>query len=332
VADSLDGEATVADALRAVGHPTEKLPSRPVLHGAAGTVLLLSTFDPAGRSTAHGVWVSKEGIRWIGPRAASSLLAEGLRLSGPTAELVNLFQAAARSYIERLESLAERVDGVEAKWETVPIPELGGLHRTFRVLREAIGRFSIAVEELDGPLGERFPGLAKALPRVQAELSHLDEFSNGLGQSIRDLLALRNAAESNRLSEATNRLGSVSNQIAAVANISNIRMLGIAYVALILALVSAVVLIPNTAATILGMPSAGWVPGLWIDVILAVLAVAPFAIVFSRSWVRAMLREIGSIEARTREGLKDLPEIQPSVVDTPAAEERLSSAPPAGPP
>jgi hypothetical protein len=109
-------------------------------------------------------------------------------------------------------------------------------------------------------------------------------------------------------------------------------MLGIAYVALILALVSAVVLIPTTAATILGMPSAGWVPGLWVDVILVVLAIVPIAVVFSRPWVKGVLRSLGSVEARTREGLRDLPEISPSDVDRPATERELAAGRPRSPP
>jgi len=254
------------------------------------------------------------------------------RLQGATADLVNLLQTAARSYLEHLEALGERIDAVEEAWATVALSELGTLHRTHRVLRKLVGRLSLAIDELDGPLGERFPGLATVLPRLQAELTHLEEYSAALGQSIRDLLSLRNAAEANRLSEATNRLGEVSNQIAAVANTSNIRMLGIAYLALVLGLVSAVVLIPNTAATILGMPSAAWVPGLWVDVILAVLAVLPLLLVFSRPWVKAMLHGIGSVEARTREGLRDLPEISPADVDQPAAEHELTASAPRSPP
>jgi hypothetical protein len=331
VADPTDGEASVSEALTAVGHTGPGLPLRPVLHGTGGTVFLVTTLPGGGSATPLGFWLTNEGPRRLGPSPPSSLLSEGLRLKGPTADLVNQLQAAARSYIERLEEIAELVDGVESRWQSISLEELGRLHWTYRDLRKSLGRFSVAVQELDGPLGERFPGLEKALPRVQAELAHLEEFSNGIGQTIRDVFALRNAAESNRLSVATNRLGDVSNQIAAVANTSNIRMLGIAYVALVIALVSAVVLIPNTAATILGMPSAAWVPGLWVDVILVVLAILPLALVFSRPWVRGMLRGLGSIEARTREGLRDLPEISPSDADRPIAPEPLSNPPARGP-
>jgi hypothetical protein len=73
--------------------------------------------------------------------------------------------------------------------------------------------------------------------------------------------------------------------------------------------VSVVVLIPNTAATILGMPSAAWVPGLWVDVLLVVLAVVPLLVVFSRPWVLQTLRGLPSSERRSSEGLSDLPEV-----------------------
>ncbi|MGA8275749.1 MAG: hypothetical protein WB789_03950 [Thermoplasmata archaeon] len=332
MADSPGDEATVQDALKAVGFTGPGLPSRAVVHGAGGTVLLLTTFDSEGRATPRGIWLVKNGIRRLGPAPPTSLLTESLRLSGATADLVNLLQAGARSYLERLEALAERVDAIEEKWETVALAELGKLTHVHRDIRKSIGRFSVAVEELDGPFGERFPGLEKALPRVQAEFTHLEDYSAAIGQSLRDLLALRSAAEANHLSEATNRLGEVSNQIAAYANTSNIRMLGIAYVALLLALVAAVVLIPNTAATILGMPSAAWVPGLWVDVILAVLAIVPIVLVFSRPWVKGLLRGLGPIEARTREGIRDLPEVSAAQVDRIEVEPELAAAPPRSPP
>jgi hypothetical protein len=322
VAARSDDVAEIPDALAAVGFSGTAPPLRPVLHGAGGTVFLLSTLDAHGAVTSAGFWAGHDRVRRLGADPPPSLLSEGLRLREPTAHLVNLLQAAARSYIERLEHIAEAVDAVEDRWQSIPLAELGRLHWTYRGIRKSLGGLSVAVQELDGPLGERFPGLEKALPRVQAEVAHLEEFSAGIGQTIRDLLALRNAAESNRLSNATNRLGEVSNQIAAVANTSNIRMLGIAYVALVIALVSVVVLVPNTGATILGMPSAAWVPGWWVDAILLVLAVVPLAVVFTRPWVRGMLGGLTSIEARTREGLRDLPEIAPADADHLLADDR----------
>ena len=298
------------------------MPRRAILHGAAGTLLLLPTLDEEGRPTYHGVWQAKGVLQWVGPRPAPSLLAEAAHLDGITADVVNLLQAAARTYLERFEALQARVDAVEMRGDAVPLEELGGLHRAHRSLRVYLGHLALATEELDGPLGERFPRLDAVLPRLETEVSHLQDFSSALGQTLRDLLALRAAGEANRLSVATNRLGVVSNQIAGYANTSNIRMLGVAYVALVLALVSVVVLIPNTAATILGMPSAAWVPGLWVDVVLIVLAVIPMWVVFSRPWVRGILTGLGSFESRSREGLSDLPELQTPDVDRLAEERR----------
>ncbi len=240
---------------------------------------------------------------------------------------MNLLQAVARGCLERLETLAGRLDDVEAAGEATPLAELGRLQQRVRAVRADVGRLTVVVAELGGPLGARFPGLASALGFVQAEVGHLEGFAAEVGQGLRDLLALRAAAEANRLSVATNRLGEVSNRIATIANTSNIRMLGVAYVALVLALVGAVVLIPNTAATILGMPSAGWVPGLWVDAILVVLAIVPILVVFSRPWVVRLFREFRLSEARTAEGVGDLPEVPADRVNAPGAE-RLLEPPP----
>jgi len=298
------------------------MPRRAILHGATGTLLLLATLDREGRPTHHGVWLARGVTQWVGPRPAPSLLAESARLDGVTADLVNLLQGAARSYMEGFEAHSERLDKVEIHGDAVPLAELTALHRSYRALRKYQGNLAVAVEELDGPLGERFPSLEGVLPRLESELSHLQDFSAAVGQSIRDLLALRTAGEANRLSVATNELSRVSNQIAGLANTSNIRMLGVAYIAFVLALVSVVVLIPNTGATILGMPSAAWVPGVWVDGILIALAILPLALVFSRPWVRQVLAGLGSFEARTQEGLTDLPEVRPADVNQ-RGEERI---------
>jgi hypothetical protein len=87
-------------------------------------------------------------------------------------------------------------------------------------------------------------------------------------------------------------------------------MLGITYIALVLGLVSAAVLIPNTAATILGMPTAAWVPGLWVDVTLILLIVVPIVLIFSRPWVRVMVGSLRDSELRVGEGIRDLPELE----------------------
>jgi len=153
--------------------------------------------------------------------------------------------------------------------------------------------------------------LPKALPAVVHGLEGIQNLSGNTQQALRDLILLRNAEDANRIAEAANQLSATSNRIAALANTSNIRMLGLAYLALVLGLVSAVVLIPNTAATILGMPSAAWVPGLWVTIVVVITAAIPLVLVFSRPWVLQMLRGMKSYEFRSEEGLGDLPEIPP---------------------
>jgi hypothetical protein len=177
------------------------------------------------------------------------------------------------------------------------------------MVREQIARVLSLVAELDGPVGSGFPDLSEVLPSLEVEAERLLELSGSIAQTLRDVVLLRNAEDANRIAEAANELGRISNRIASLQNTSNIRMLGIAYLAFVIALISVVVLIPNTAATILGMPSAAWVPGLWVDIILIVLAVVPLVIVFSRGWVVRVLRDLQGSERRATEGIDDLPEL-----------------------
>ncbi len=232
-------------------------------------------------------------------------------------------QAAAVSYLEILEGVGERLDEFEGRTDPPEIPELSALLRQLAGVRKHVVRLAVTRAWLDGPFGAQFPGLAGNLRPLSGEIDHLEQLSTGQAQAARDLIALRNAVESNRLAESANELGRVSNRIAALANTSNLRMLGVAYIALLLGLISAVVLIPNTAATILGMPSAAWVPGLWVDLVLVVLAIVPIVVVFSRPWVRRMLHGWRSYESRSGEGLADLPEVPPQDVNSGPAAERL---------
>jgi hypothetical protein len=246
-------------------------------------------------------------------------MTDGAGLAAPTAMLLDLLQAAYRSYVVWLEVLGGRLDALEGHPDPAPLPELGALLHAIAGVRKHVERLTVLVTDLAGPLGTLFPGLVSELPSVRGEVLHLDGLSSGIAQSVRDLVAIRNAVEANRLAEAANHLGAVSNRIAALANTSNLRMLGVAYIALVLALISAVVLIPNTAATILGVPGAAWVPGVWIVVILVVLSVVPVAIVFTRPWVLRALRGLAASEVRTGEGVDDLPEIRAQDVDRDAS-------------
>ena len=316
--------STLAEALAAVGHPDLASSRRPVLRTAGATLLTLATLDPDGAPVWHGVWIDERGARLLGPEVLPSLLAKGAKVPPATVALLNLLQAAYRSYVEWLEVLGGRLDTLEAKADPSPLSELGALLHAIARARKQIVRLEVLVAELDGELGTRFPGLVEYLPPLRSEVSHLDELSTGLAQGVRDLVAIRNAVEANDLAGAANRLGEVSNRIAALANTSNLRMLGVAYIALVLALISVVVLIPNTGATILGMPSAGWVPGLWVDVILIVLAIVPMLVVFSRPWVRNTLRGLPTFEGRTQEGLSDLPEVPSQDLNGPISRLRPS--------
>lgn len=306
---------TLSEALAAVGHPGLASSRRPVLRTADATLITLATLDPNGTAVWHGLWIDARGARMLGPSVPPSLIADRAKVAPATIVLVDLVQAAYRSYIEWLEALGERVDALEGRPDPAPLAELGALLHALAGARKQIVRLEVLVAELDSPVGRSFPGIDAFLAELRSEVAHVTGVAAGQAQAVRDLVAIRNAVEANRLAAAANQLGSVSNQIAALANTSNLRMLGVAYVALVLALVSVVVLIPNTAATILGMPSAAWVPGLWVDGILILLAIVPMVVVFTRPWVWRTLRGLPSYERRTAEGLADLPEVPAQEID-----------------
>jgi hypothetical protein len=314
---------TVAEGLAAVGHLDHSPPHRPVLRARDATMIPLAVLSVDGRITWHAVYIDASGARALEPAPPPSLISEGKGLDAGTRALIDLLQAAASSYAEYLEVVARKLDEAQAKPESPSLAELTELHREITLVNPKASRLTVLVTELDGPLGTDFPGLAERLPSIQSEAAHIQEFANGLSQALRDLVGLRNAVESNRLAEAANEIGRVSNRVAALANTSNLRMLGVAYLALFIALLSAVILFPNTAATILGMPSAAWVPGLWVDVILIVLAALPLAFVLTRPWVRHIFSGLSSYEQRSGEGLADLPEIRAQDVNAPSEAENL---------
>lgn len=300
-----------AEAFAAFHRPGNGAPRPPILHGTPGTLITYGLPGDDGRLVWAGVWIRPDGLRFLegeppitGPGAAHGL-------TGASAELFDRYVTAARTFLERIEEVDEELADTQQKGRSVPLDEVWRLTRRIAVLRAQIGRCLVGLAEC-GRFSESFPGFPAALPAAAAELVRLQELAQGVHQALSDLILLRNAEESNRIAEAANELSRVSNRIASLANTSNIRMLGITYVALVLGLVSAVVLIPNTAATILGMPSAAWVPGLWVDVILVVLAVVPLVLVFSRPWVRVLLASLAGSEVRAAEGLHDLPELTPT--------------------
>jgi len=305
--------ATLADALEAFGRPTNEPPRHPVLQGEAGTLITFGLPERSGELRYTGVWVGPKETRFLDPAPVATGAAAAHGLTGPSARLFDLFLNASRVYLERVEEVDERLAEVQQKGRTVPLSDVWSLGRRDAVIRAQIGRALVGLAECGGRLTTVFPGFPAALPAVAGELERVQQLASAVQQSLSDLILLRNAEEANRIGEATNELAKISNRIAALANTSNIRMLGITYIALVLGLVSAAVLIPNTAATILGMPSAAWVPGLWVDVILLLLIVVPIALIFSRSWVKTILGSLSDSELRVIEGIRDLPELDPDV-------------------
>jgi hypothetical protein len=314
-----DAAESVSDALGAIGHPGLPAPRRPVLRKGDATLITLAVLGADGTPTWHGLWIDAKGARAVGPASPASSIVDHRTAAPATAALVDLLEAAHASYIERLEGLGSRLDLLEGRPDPAPLSELGALLHALAGIRQHVGRLTVLVVQLEGALGTKFPGLAESLPVVRAGAAYAEGLSAGLAQAVRDLVAIRNAVEANRLAESANRLASQSNRIAALANTSNLRMLGVAYIALVLGLVSAVVLIPNTAATILGIPGASWVPGFWIVIILSVLALVPIVVVFTRPWVRRTLRALPGSELRTEEGVADLPEVPAQDVDRDAS-------------
>ena len=313
---------TIPEALVAAGAHRASPPRRPVLRSANGTLLTVATLDRNAAPLWHAVWVTGTDVRFLGPEPPPSLLRQSAQLSGVTALLVDLFQASSQSCAEALEEIASRFDHAEEQSVSTRLGELEGLQRALARVRPHVVRLSVIAVELEGSLGARFPGLPAALGALRSEATYLETLSSGLSQGVRDLVGIRRAVEANRLAEAANELGRISNRIAALANTSNIRMLGVAYLALFFALLSVAVLFPNTGATILGMPSAAWVPGVWVDGTLIALAVLPLVVIFSRPWVRRMLAGLRSYEARSSEGLSDLAELPPSAGPDGAGPER----------
>ncbi|MCI4318139.1 MAG: hypothetical protein L3J96_06325 [Thermoplasmata archaeon] len=302
---------TVAEALQLLGLSPDRAPSRPILHGPAGTLGSIALRDEKSKLSWVGVWVAGDQVSFLGPVPPGPGPSVGHHLEGNAARLFDLLADAGRIYLERVEEIDAQLATLQEKGRSVPLSEVWALQRRVAGTRAQIGRALVIAAEFGGPFGAAFPGFPDALPSLSGELTRLRELAASVSQSLSDLILLRNAEDSNRLADTANELSRLSNRIASLANTSNVRMLGLSYIALVLGLTSVVVLIPNTAATILGMPSAGWVPGLWVDLILVVLAVVPLYLVFSRRWVLRMLNDLKSYENRVSEGVDDLPEMGP---------------------
>lgn len=297
----------VEEALARLGLPPDRPPPRPIVHAPAGALLTVGFPGEPGVDWT-GIWIDPSGVSFLGPVPTPSSAGEIHGLPAPSDRLAVLLAEFAHRYVERVEQEDERLAELQQRGREVPLGEVWRLKREAAGDRAMVDRANVVLAECSGAFGARFPGFDKVVPTIQAELDRVRALVEGLQNALSDLILLRNAEESNRIAETANALSRMSNRIAALANISNIRMLGLTYLAFLIALIGAVVLIPNTGATILGMPSAGWVPGLWVDLVLIVLAVVPLAIVFRLRWVQQLLRDLRTYESRAVEGLQDLPE------------------------
>jgi hypothetical protein len=299
---------TLADVLTSLGDRPDRPPPHAVQHGGAGTLLALPVPATSGTSW-RGIWIRADGVDFLGGSSPASGLSLSFHLTGDAAKLVDVLVEATRAYIETAEAIDERLTKLQAKGRDAPSATLWELQREVAALRSNIGRAVVVAAEVGGPSIARFPGAETAVGAVVREVDRSRELAAAVQQSVSDLILLRSADEANRIAESANQLSKTSNRIAELANISNIRMLGLTYIALVLGIVGAVVLIPNTGATVLGMPSAAWVPGWWVDAILVVLGAVPFLLVFSQPWIRRILRDLRSAEGRAVEGVADLPEL-----------------------
>ncbi len=314
--------AAFSGPLRLLGRTEEELPRHPILHGTAGTLLTIALPLPEGKVEWAGIWIAGTAITFLGAADAPVRSSAAHGVSGAGARVVDLLSEANRRYLLESEELDARVALLEDAARTAPARDIWALQREATRLRGRIARSLVVAGEVSGLFADLFPGAATALPAVVRDLERARDTVLTIEQSLGDLLLMRNAEASNRIAETANRLSEFSNRIAVLTNTSNIRMLGITYLALLLGLVSATILFLNTGATILGMPSAAWVPGIWVDVILIVLTVVPIAIVFSRPWVALILRDLRTTELRSAEGIHDLPEVA-----EPAGTARTATAP-----
>jgi hypothetical protein len=319
---------TVAEALRSLGVSGHEPPSRPVaLRGPSATFVPVAIVGPDLRPEWRGVWIEEgQPPRFLGPPTPVATVTQRAKLTGPTASLVDLLEASVTSLIERAEEVdqaLQRLEGLpsvaadtDASAPRPPAGELRAASQALLTIRRHAGRLVSIMAELGGPIGMSFPDLGRFFPILESQTNRLQNFALMLQGSFRDILLTRSAEESNRISAVANQLGATSNRIASIANTSNIRMLGIAYLALVVALIGASLLIPETAATILSMPSATWVPGTWVTLILIVTTAVPLAVIFTRPWVIAIIKGLGTIEARSGEGIRDLPETDPTGAPT----------------
>ncbi len=302
----------IVEALKTLNLTADTRPHVVVLRRKSGTLISVGKLEKDFQLHGIAVWVNATGVTLLdgkGKYEPERGPAEAYGLTGSAARVLDLLAELGRNYLARLEEVDTELAGLEQKPLEVPLTDVLRLKRRVAMIRAEVGRALAAVAEVEGAqLAESLPGLAKSLPATKEELLRLRELSSSTQTSLTDLLLMKQADQSNKLAQMANQLGQVSNRIAELANVSNIRMLGLSYVMLILAVVSTIILFPNTAATILGMPSATDVPGLLVVFVLVVTALVPLLWFLSQRWIRDLFRSMARYEARVEEGMKGLKE------------------------
>ncbi len=304
--------ADIVEALKALNHATDSRPRVVVLRRKSGTLISVGRIETGFRLRGIAIWANPAGVTLLdaqGKYQPEHGPSEGYGLTGSSAVVLDLLSELGRNYLARLEEVDTELAGLEQKPLEASPNDILRLKRWVAMIRAEVGRALAAIAELEGEfLSQSLPGLARCLGPTTEELLRLRELASGTQTSLTDLLLLKQADQSNRLAAMANELGQVSNRIAELANVSNIRMLGLSYVMLILAVVSTIILFPNTAATILGMPSAATVPGLVVVIVLVTTAVIPLLWFISQRWIRELFRSMARYEARVGEGMKGLQE------------------------
>ncbi|HKV90515.1 MAG TPA: hypothetical protein VJQ43_04870, partial [Thermoplasmata archaeon] len=186
------GPTTLGEALRALGDRPDRPPPHPVQHGGAGTLLSLPYPTDSG-TTWQGIWIASEGVRFLGPDVPTTELSRSFHLAGVSASLADRLVTAARAYLERAESIDERLTATQIEGRDVPPAKLWRLQREVAALRSGIGRAVVVAAEVAGPSAERFPGSAAALAAVTREIDRSRTLAESVHQSVSDLILLRNA-------------------------------------------------------------------------------------------------------------------------------------------
>lgn len=306
---------TFNQALRLVGHPPDARPSPVVIRRRAGILVTLGTVDTEFKVHPVGFFFnSEQGTTAVvdphGPVRPPPGPSEAHAMSGPGALVIDALVELARNFLSRVETVDSEVGKLEEDPLNAPLEVVVRLKRRAGLLRSEVGRALTALAELQEPwVDPHLPGFPAALAPVETEFLRIRDLVGQTQTALTDLIVLRQADTGNRLAALANHLNEVNNRIAELANISNVRMLGLSYITLILAIAAAINIFPNTAATILGMPTAGWVPGIVVVLVLVITTAVPLYWVLTQRWVRTIFRSMKDYETKVQEGIRDIPEL-----------------------